>query len=121
MAKRYLIMIGLLSHISLYAESFISEDEYAQMLYKSPRGIGCDKCHGTYGEGLVLSSYVDKKGVRIEIKAPRIDNISSRRFYQSFERKSRLMPQYFLTDREKAYLFYYLSKNQKKERIANVD
>ena len=103
------------------AADFITKDEYAKMLYQNPRGIGCDKCHGPHGEGLVLASYTDKDGKEVQIKAPRIDNIPIKRFYQSFDTKSKLMPVYFLTDDEKAYLYYYLTKNQKKERNDHVN
>ena len=108
--KQLLIMIGLLCSMELFSD-FISDDEYAQMLYKNPRGIGCDKCHGPHGEGMVLSSYTDKDGKEIEIRAPRINNIPMKRFSNSFDTKSKLMPVYFLTSDEKAYLYYYLTKN----------
>jgi len=113
-------MIGLLFTLDVFAD-FITDDEYAQMLYKNPRGIGCDKCHGSHGEGMVLSSYKDKSGEVVNITAPRIDNIPMKQFSSSFERKSKLMPVYFLTSDEKAYLYYYLTKNNKKERVANVN
>ena len=34
-----------------FASDFITKNEYAKMLYQNPRGIGCDKCHGSGGEG----------------------------------------------------------------------
>ena len=27
------------------------------MLYKNPRGVGCDKCHGEKGEGSLIVKY----------------------------------------------------------------
>jgi len=116
--KLLLIMIVLLPVSSAFSD-FITKDEYAQMLYQNPRGIGCDKCHGAEGEGLVLSSYVNKNGDTVDIAAPAINDIPIKRFYKSFEKKSKLMPIYFLTDKEKAYLYYYLTKNPKKEREEN--
>ena len=118
--KRWVIMIGLLLSCDIFAD-FITKDEYAKMLYQNPRGIGCDKCHGPHGEGMVLSSYLDKKGERVEILAPAINDMPIKQFYKSFDAKSKLMPVYFLTDKEKAYLYYYLTKTKKKERISNVD
>ncbi len=118
--KRLLIMIGLLLSVDAYS-SFITDDEYAQMLYKNPRGIGCDKCHGAHGAGMILSTYTDKHGHVINIKAPRINNLTMKRFRKSFEKKSKLMPKYFLTSDEKAHLYYYLTKNEKKERRDNVN
>jgi argininosuccinate synthase len=38
-------------------ESFISNLEYGQMLYKNPRGIGCIKCHGDNGKGKLIATY----------------------------------------------------------------
>jgi len=118
--KQLFIMIGLLLTSSVFAE-FITKDEYAKMLYQNPRGIGCDKCHGAHGEGLILSSYKDREGRTVDIAAPAINNLSIKRFYNSFDEKSKLMPVYFLTDKEKAYLYYYLTKTNEKERTANVD
>ena len=118
--KQLLIMIVLLFGMDAFSD-FITDDEYAKMLYENPRGIGCNKCHGAHGEGMILSSYMDKNGKEVYISAPRIDNIPMKRFSSSFEKKSKLMPVYFLTSDEKAYLYYYLTKNQKKERVANVN
>ncbi len=118
--KRLLIMIGLCFILEGHSD-FITDREYAQMLYKNPRGIGCDKCHGAHGEGMILSTYTNKRGEVIAIRAPRINNISMKRFLKSFEKTSQLMPTYFLTRGEKAHLYYYLTTNQKKERISNVN
>ncbi|MCH9814397.1 MAG: cytochrome c [Epsilonproteobacteria bacterium] len=108
---------------SLYAkESFISNDEYAKMLYKNPRGIGCDKCHGEIGEGIEISSYV-KGNKRVSLYGPRINNLTSKRFYDALKQGNRLMPEYFLTDKEKAYLYYYLTTQNKlnQEKGEDVD
>jgi len=92
-------------------DSFLSNDEYAKMLYKNPRGIGCNLCHGEKGEGLVISSYI-KGDKKISLMAPRINNLSMRRFTKALEKGKRLMPEYFLTQQEKAYLYYYLTKQK---------
>ncbi len=109
---RLLIMIPMLLS-ALYGD-FITTDEYAKMLYKNPRGIGCDKCHGEHGEGMVISIYV-KDGKEYELKAPRINNISMKKFLAAFKKRSDLMPEYYLTTEEKAHLYYYLTKDSKKE------
>ncbi len=98
---------------NLFAD-FITTSEYAQMLYKNPRGIGCDKCHGEYGEGMTISIYI-KDGKEHELKAPRINNISMKRFLNAFKKKSDLMPEYYLTTKEKAHLYYYLTQKSKKD------
>lgn len=98
----------------LHAEdSFISHEEYAQMLYKNPRGIGCHKCHGEKGEGQIISKYVHRNKIEYLI-APRINNLSKEKFYHVFSTKQKIMPTYFLTDEEKAYIYYYLIKQNKK-------
>ena len=101
-------------------DSFISDKEYAKMLYKNPRGIGCDKCHGERGEGKIIASYfVKRKDLKIkikkEIKAPTINDISKIDFFKSFKIKHKVMPTYFLTIQEIESLYYYI-KNQKKGR-----
>ncbi len=99
-------------------ESFISDREYAKMLYKNPRGIGCDKCHGERGEGKIIAKYFikkrdSKKKIAKELKAPKINNISKIEFFKSFKKRHKVMPTYFLTAKEIESLYYYI-KNQKK-------
>ncbi|MRI83500.1 MAG: cytochrome C oxidase subunit III [Nitratiruptor sp.] len=98
------------------AESFITKDEYAQMLYQNPRGIGCHKCHGVDGKGLELGRYRDGNRT-IVIKAPDITGLSFERFKGAIRsNKNRLMPSYFLTDKEIKTLYYYLTHGQKEKR-----
>ena len=105
---RDLLFLVCMMLLSLQAESsFITDDEYARMLYQNPRGISCAKCHGEKGEGKVLSTYVDH-GEKYSITAPPIYNLSMARFKKALSRKGRLMPQYFLTEWEMAHLYYYL-------------
>jgi len=99
------------------ADSFITKEEYARMLYQNPRGIGCHKCHGIDGRGLELGRY--REGNRtVVIKAPDITNLSYRRFFMALKFKKGkkrvdLMPTYFLTDREIKILYYYLKKRRR--------
>ena len=52
------VFLGLILFFSLLlSESFITDVEYGKMLYQNPRGIGCDKCHGKKGGGLLIASY----------------------------------------------------------------
>lgn len=103
-------------------ESFISNDEYAKMLYKNPRGIGCDKCHGERGEGIDIASYT-AGGKKMILVGPQINNISIKRFYDALKKGKKLMPEYFLTDEEKAYLYYYLTKHKENQtqKVADVN
>lgn len=94
-----------------FGESFINNFEYGEMLYKNPRGVGCDKCHGKYGEGMELGSYKKNNKV-IKIVAPKISKSSFEAIKASLKqsRKRSVMPEYFLTDSEIEALIYYLSK-----------
>jgi len=104
-----ILLLGLFLCTSSFAEeSFITNEEYAKMLYKNPRGISCAKCHGERGEGKVITSYTSPDGTKHEIKAPPIYNVSMKRFKKALKRKGRLMPEYFLTEWEMAHLYYYL-------------
>ncbi len=96
------------------SDTFLTNDEYAKLLYQNPRGIGCDKCHGPYGEGKVIATYREK-GVIKALRAPRINNISAKRFYEALRKGGKLMPEYYLTDKEKAFLYLYLSKASKQK------
>ncbi len=110
--KRYFLIFALFGTF-LSASSFITNMEYGKMLYKNPRGVGCDKCHGEDGEGMAMSIYI-KDGKEIELKAPKINDISHKEFEEAFDKKSNLMPVYFLTKEEKALLYYYISSKSKK-------
>ncbi len=96
------------------SDEFITKDEYAKMLYHNPRGIGCHKCHGEDGKGLELGRYKDGNTTVI-IKAPNIKNLPFKRFKEAIEApRHKLMPQYFLTDKEIKTLYYYLKKEDAK-------
>ena len=40
--------------------SFITDYEYGRELYKNPRGIGCNECHGEKAEGMIIARYKSK-------------------------------------------------------------
>jgi len=114
--KLYLFGFILFFVLNVYGgDSFITNLEYAKMLYQNPRGIGCDKCHGIDGEGKILTKYKEK-GRIIYLKSPKINNISKEDFFKSFEQRHKIMPKYFLTYQEINSLFFYLQKI-KKQRI----
>ncbi|MRJ03422.1 MAG: cytochrome c [Epsilonproteobacteria bacterium] len=107
-----ILIASLLLTVGLLGDSFITKDEYATMLYQNPRGIGCHKCHGVKGKGLELGRYQEGNRTVI-IKAPDITGLSYQRFKEAIRsKKSRLMPYYFLTDKEIKTLYYYLTKKQ---------
>jgi len=111
----------------LMAESFISNFEYGQMLYKNPRGIGCIKCHGDNGKGKLIATYVnDKTGEVEKIVAPDITKVSYKIFYNRIKYSKVLkkgkfkalnysvMPKYnYLVDDEIKSIYNYLHKGSK--------
>lgn len=88
-------------------DSFITAEEYAQHLYKNPRGIGCDKCHGSNGEGMVIANYLHKGKKRV-LKTESIKQLTLEKFKAALEKKNGLMPKYFLTRSEVKTLYDYL-------------
>jgi len=105
------LFVALLASSFVNAESFINSYEYGEMLYKNPRGIGCDKCHGKYGEGMELGSY-QKNNKIIKITASKISKSTHTDIKNSlkYSKKRSVMPEYFLTDNEIEALIYYLKK-----------
>jgi mono/diheme cytochrome c family protein len=101
------IIVLLFITIFLHAEDFITQTEYAKMLYSNPRGIGCDSCHGKKGEGGVLATF-NKKGEKKLLKAPPINNLSLNEFRRGILKQSPVMPSYFLTDEEIVSLYNYV-------------
>ena len=116
--KLKLYLFGLILFFAtgmIGSDSFITNFEYAKMLYKNPRGIGCDKCHGINGEGKILAKY-RKKGKTIYLKSPNIKNISKEAFFKSFKKRHKIMPRYFLTYQEINSLYYYLQNIKKSKK-----
>ncbi|MDH4943856.1 c-type cytochrome [Sulfurimonas sp. C5] len=114
---KYILFLILAN--SLFCEStFITPMEYASSLYKNPRGIGCQKCHGENGEGLLIAKYIHK-GKEKEFIGPQINNISFEKFANELSKRKRGMPRYFLTDSEVQALYRYLHRNDKKSEKKN--
>lgn len=106
------IILALFLFTCSYGEDFISPMEYAKMLYQNPRGIGCDRCHGLYGEGKTIAKY-KRKGKNRTLKAPAINNISKEKFAKALTKQDSIMPTYFLTKFEIQSLYYYVTQNKK--------
>jgi len=105
-------------------ESFLSTLEYGRMLYKNPRGISCSKCHGREGKGgKKIAKYYDKhQNVKL-LKSINITNYSlkdlnaslSNNYRENNRRKRhRIMPMYYLTDKEVLAIFTYLKSKREK-------
>ncbi len=101
--------------------------EYASLLYKNPRGIGCNKCHGLKGEGKLIARYKVtkrvKEGEKIitlkipkEFRAPAINHLTYRRFHDALGEKLKGMPKYYLTEGEIKALYFYLQKINLEEK-----
>lgn len=101
------IILLLLSLSFVNAEDFITQTEYAKMLYSNPRGIGCDNCHGVKGEGGVLADFT-QKGKKKSLEAPPINSLSLKDFRRGVLNPGPVMPSYFLTDEEIESLYYYV-------------
>jgi len=93
-----------------YDDSFITNSEYAKMLYNNPRGISCAKCHGEDAKGKEITSYTDKNGKKVSIIAPSIKHIPFEKLKKRLRSdKYSLMPRYgYLTDEEIKTLYNYL-------------
>ena len=110
-------ILGILSFFCavLFAESFISDYEYGQMLFKNPRGIGCNKCHGENGEGSLIATYKDfnktsQTYYERQLIAPAIDKISLQEFADGITNSKSVMPSYFLTQDVIIILYKYIKK-----------
>ena len=106
MKKIILIFTTFLLHVE--AEDFITEMEYAKMLYSNPRGIGCNLCHGEKGEGSIIATYKSRGKKRV-LKAPAINELSKKRFFKALEKPKSVMPKYFLTKKEIEVLYLYVT------------
>lgn len=99
--------------LPLFGESsFISPMEYASQLYENPRGIGCQHCHGDYGEGTLVASYMDKDEKK-EFRGPQIIGSNFKDFFKALNKRNKGMPRYYLTRKEIQALYLYLNQEKK--------
>jgi len=104
-----ILLISLLPLLLCAESSFITPMEYSSSLYKNPRGIGCDNCHGLKGEGKLVATYIHKKKKK-EFRGPAINNVLFSDFKDSLNKSKKGMPRYYLTDSEIKALFFYLQE-----------
>lgn len=112
-----LLFISSLFSNDIINNSFITDYEYGAMLYKNPRGIGCNKCHDNGYKAVVIAKYKDKKGLVNELIAPPINKTSYEKFVEVLTTKrgrSNIMPSYFLTDNEIKSIYFYIQNLKKK-------
>jgi len=106
-------------------ESFLSTVEYGRMLYKNPRGISCQQCHGREGRGgQKIAKYYDKhknpkilRGVDIRDYSFEDLKASLNNEYKENNRTKRhkIMPMYYLTDEEVKAIYTYLQESNKED------
>ncbi len=106
-------------------ESFLSTVEYGRMLYKNPRGISCQQCHGRGGRGgQKIAKYYDKhrnpKLLRgVDIRGYSFEELKASLNNQYKEKKRikhhKIMPMYYLTDEEVKAIYTYLQESNKKD------
>ena len=104
-------------------DSFLSSVEYGRVLYKNPRGISCSQCHGKEGKGgQKIAKYYDKnrnpkllKGVNITTYSLNDLRASLNNKYRENNRSKphKIMPMYYLTDKEVEAIFLYLQESNK--------
>lgn len=100
----------LMMILPVFAEDFITQKEYARMLYENPRGISCKSCHGVDGREQVLEYYTHK-GTRKAFIVPNIQNTSIEKFTKSLnspKSAKSIMPTYSLTAQEIRALYAYI-------------
>jgi len=103
---RYTLFLLLLLN-SLFAESFITEEEYGKYLYSNPRGVSCAACHGIDAKGKVIATYFDK-GTPKKLETYAITNLDYKHFARALRKQKGVMPRYYLSDKETAALYNYI-------------
>ncbi len=107
-------MFFLIVPIFVFAKyDFITPLEYASQLYKNPRGIGCQQCHGDDGEGKLIANYIYKNKKR-SFRGPDIRKMNFDDFFKALNRRKNGMPRYYLTRKEIEALYLYLHSKDKK-------
>ncbi len=107
------LLLFVFPFLLLAETTFITPMEYAAQLYKNPRGIGCQHCHGKKGEGKLIAKYIHKDEKKT-FEGPAINNLDFDLFYKALSKRKKGMPRYFLTLQEiKAlYLFVHVEKQE---------
>jgi hypothetical protein len=91
--------------------SFITVMEYSSQLYKNPRGIGCQNCHGEKGEGKLVANYTHND-VKKKFAGSAINKLEWSTFYYALNRSNNGMPRYYLTEKEIQALYLYINEDE---------
>jgi len=114
--------------------SFITKYEYGKMLYKNPRGIGCNNCHGNDARGKKIVEFKhtkndkeyfcsliapDIKYVKYDVFLKKVNSKRNENLKFTKEQvcdkliyKANIMPTYFMVEEEIEAIYYYI-KNMK--------
>lgn len=111
---KYIILFFLFISFLFAKPTFISPLEYASQLYKNPRGIGCQHCHGENGEGKIVARYIHK-GKKKEFAGAIINQLSFDVFYKALNKNNTGMPRYYLTDKEIEALYLYINQESEND------
>lgn len=107
------LLVFLLVPLYLFGgATFITDEEYASSLFKNPRGIGCNNCHGDDGKGRVVAHYISKGEQKI-YGGSDITKLGFKDFFEALDGNTQGMPKYFLTKDEIEALYKYLHKVKK--------
>jgi len=112
------IVLLLFPIVLLSSSTFITPLEYAAQLYKNPRGIGCQFCHGVDGKGKLIANYKHKHKQK-SFRGPAINQVAFGDFFKALNKKKNGMPRYFLTQKEIEALYLYL--HQDEQEVQNYD
>ncbi|MEA3383741.1 MAG: hypothetical protein U9Q20_03570 [Campylobacterota bacterium] len=132
-----LFNVMLVANSNNFDNSFITKYEYGKMLYKNPRGISCNKCHGDNAKGKIISKFIHLKNkikYNCVIKSSDITNIPYEIFEATLDPKlekikkkfnknqvcekltyGNSMPTYFFTKEELTSIYFYLVNKEKYE------
>lgn len=94
-------------------EAFISYYEYGEMLYQNPRGISCIQCHGKKGEGKIILEYQDAKGQTQRLQGVDIRDKTLTKMTKAVNTYHKVMPRYYLTDKEIKAIYDFLEEKNK--------
>ena len=90
------------------------------MLYKDPRGVSCASCHGTVGEKTFIASYKNEDGSNRDFYSPDIRKIDLNSFKKALDKGGRIMPKYYLTNKEVEAIYKYI-QSVNKESVKSDD
>jgi mono/diheme cytochrome c family protein len=106
----------MLLQVFSYSEDFISHFEYGQMLYNSPRGVSCAKCHGKDGRGVVIASYLSDDAKRVYLSSPDIREVSLDKMIEMLNSSHDIMPKYYLTNQEITAIYDFIQESKKESQ-----